>query len=133
MRFSFLDNLLPSKTPSKKVGVRPLRLYANKTNGGQVEIQLLTQIDKNVWEALTKPDLLPGQAIHFPDFTARIIERQNDIARIKFPFGKRVLHHKLRRWEKYVLKSRKRMSLLKWTLFFLGNPFGLSKSLYFKR
>ena len=55
--------------------VFPARLIGNKSTGGHVEVLLLKNIKKDLWEVISHPGLKLGQILHFPkNVTANVID-----------------------------------------------------------
>lgn len=67
-----------------KTRVIPARIFGKKTTGGKVEVLLLKNIRKNVWEVLVGgKGLGEGKQIHFPgDLRGSIIEEKSGSKRI---------------------------------------------------
>jgi S-adenosylmethionine:tRNA ribosyltransferase-isomerase len=65
--------------------VIPARLYGTKTSGGKVEIMLLKEVDKNMWEALVK-GLREGKVILNSNIIAHISRVNGASARVIFEF-----------------------------------------------
>jgi len=59
--------------------VFPARLFGKKLTGGKIEILLLKDKGKGVWESLVKgSNIKPGLKIFFPNLEGEIIEKRND-------------------------------------------------------
>lgn len=58
--------------------VIPARIYGKLTTGEEMELLLLRARAEGVWEVLSRParKARPGTIVHFPGFTAVILERQ---------------------------------------------------------
>lgn len=80
-----------------KTKVFPARIFGQKETGGKVEILLNKNISNFEWEALSKPGLKTNTKIIFNGFTAKIIDRQNEIHIIKFELTKNALIKRLQK------------------------------------
>ncbi len=56
--------------------VFPARLHGLKSTGGKVEVLLLRNIKKDLWEVISHPGIKPGQILYFTSkVTAQVIDR----------------------------------------------------------
>jgi S-adenosylmethionine:tRNA ribosyltransferase-isomerase len=73
--------------------VFPARLHGTKSSGGHVEVLLLKEQDKGLWEVISHPGLKPGQTINFaPNFSAvvlsaNVIKLTSDIQDLVSKYG----------------------------------------------
>jgi S-adenosylmethionine:tRNA ribosyltransferase-isomerase len=67
--------------------VYPARLWGTKSTGGKVEILLLSEGEKGLWEALSKPGLEAGVGLTFSDKLSGTVEETNNwegVLKIRF-------------------------------------------------
>jgi S-adenosylmethionine:tRNA ribosyltransferase-isomerase len=80
-----------------KTKVFPARIFGRKESGGKVEILLHKNINKFIWEALTKPGLKIGQKVTLQGASLQVIKREGEISIVKFDISKDDLIEKLQK------------------------------------
>jgi len=97
--------------------VFPARLFAKKETGGKVEIFLLQELEKNIWEALLKgKNLQEGQVLVLDDTNQAIIKEKKDEGVVFLEFEFNNLRQYLKKSAEiplppYILKQREEQNL----------------------
>lgn len=75
--------------------VIPARLFGEKTTGGKVEILLVKQIDDDTWEAISRSTLKEGQRVNFGALIVDVIEKREELVKLKFNYSGEYLRSRI--------------------------------------
>lgn len=64
--------------------VFPARIFTKKDSGKEIEILLTTQIGVNTWKAIHKSKLRAGDTLHFPEATAKVLQKLDREIELQF-------------------------------------------------